>query len=159
MPSLVPILVIVHAAAPASRALRVATRAATPPLDTTTTTRCGVRTREPGRCGPNPSPGRLKIEPHVYLPGTTSNGGRQPGPPGHVPAAQRHRPALPRTVRNNDLGISRSQVRVLPGAHLPQVSASSPRPSQDQPHVYPTLWFGRNAPRAAALVPRDLRDM
>ena len=75
-----------------------------------------------GGVGPTPSPGHFMIEPHIYLPGTASDDAHRPRPSRDVPAAQRHRPALPRIVHNDNLGISRSQVRVLPGAQFPHTT-------------------------------------
>jgi len=108
-----PVLKTIHVVVVVSRALRVAARAASPPLDTITTTSNATGTRAPGgKWSPPPPPQR----PHLYLPGTTGGGPHGPQPMTDVLAAQRQYPGSVRTVPHDDLAISGSQVRILPGA-------------------------------------------
>jgi hypothetical protein len=58
----------------------------------------------------------FKIASHVYLPETARNDARHRVGAGTVRPAPRRYPAPHGTVPRHDLGISRSQVRILPGA-------------------------------------------
>ena len=61
-----------------------------------------------------------KIQSHSYLPRTMHTDGGHPQPREGVCAGQRHQPATPHAFRHRDLRISRSQVRILPGAQSPR---------------------------------------